>query len=359
MISNIFSYFIDEAVKLLASHGITYLPEDDESNITLSSDQTLKLTKAGELALNKISVQNIVTSALPTISSNAKVISTGGKQINQPVKIITLNSSKASSNAGKIQSKPIVINAPYVIPQVNRSSALKIQSEAGEKKGPKIIRLTPQQFADLKSGILNDIRIFKRVWSIIDYYFKKNHHSSIFSILGQGKLQGLQSGSASVVTTKQSQPIFLKSDGGIIQQKLNTSQSNSIQTIQQHGLPTTIGGKTVKIVRLNPNAVSGQSQTLSATIVPSPLKKGVVSIAPKIVKTEPSEPINAIPVTTSMEEVEEDSSTTSDTNGTEDPKDALRKKLKEIEDMNAELARKQEEAKRQAEELRRQLEKCT
>jgi len=120
----------------------------------------LKLTKAGELALNKISVQNIVTTAFPTISSNAKVISTGGKQINQPVKIITLNTSKVSSNVGKIQSKPIVINAPYVIPQVNRSSALKIQSEAGEKKGPKIIRLTPQQFADLKSGILNDITYF-------------------------------------------------------------------------------------------------------------------------------------------------------------------------------------------------------
>ena len=112
----------------------------------------MKLTKAGELALNKISVQNIVTSALPTISSNAKVISTGGKQINQPVKIITLNSPKPSSNVGKIQSKPIVINAPYVIPQINRSSANKIQPENGEKKGPKIIRLTPQQFADLKSG---------------------------------------------------------------------------------------------------------------------------------------------------------------------------------------------------------------
>ena len=80
--------------------------------------------------------------------------------------------------------------------------------------------------------------------------------------------------------------IFLKSDGGLIQQKLTTSQSNSIQTIQQQSLPTSIGGKTVKIVRLNPSAMSGQSQTLSATIVPSPLKKGVVSIAPKIVKTE-------------------------------------------------------------------------
>ena len=135
----------------MASHGITYLPEDDASNI-LSSDQTLKLTKAGELALNKISVQNIVTSALSTGNSSAKVISTGGKQINQPVKIITLNSSRPSSNVGKIQSKPIVINAPYVIPQINRSATSKVQSDAGEKKGPKIIRLTPQQFADLKSG---------------------------------------------------------------------------------------------------------------------------------------------------------------------------------------------------------------
>merc|ERR1719412_1385655 len=199
----------DEAVKLLASHGITYLPEDDASNIALSSDQTLKLTKAGELALNKISVQNIVTSALSSGVSNAKVISTGGKQINQPVKIITLNSSRPSSNVGKIQSKPIVINAPYVIPQINRSATSKVQSDAAEKKGPKIIRLTPQQFADLKSG--------------------------------QGKLQGLHSGSASVVTTKQSQPIFLKSDGGILQQKVITSQANSIQTISQQSLPSSIG----------------------------------------------------------------------------------------------------------------------
>jgi len=256
------------------------------------------------------------------------VISTGGKQINQPVKIITLNSPKSSSNVGKIQSKPIVINAPYVIPQINRSTANKIQQENGEKKGPKIIRLTPQQFADLKSG--------------------------------QGKLQGLHSGAASVITNKKSQPIFLKSDGGLIQQKLTTSQSNSIQTIQQQSLPTSIGGKTVKIVRLNPSAMSGQSQTLSATIVPSPLKKGVVSIAPKIVKTEASESTSVIPLTTSMEEVEVESSAAStDANGVDDSKEALRKKLKEMEEMNAELSRRQEEAKKQAEELRRQLEKLT
>ena len=142
----------------------------------------------------------------------------------------------------------------------------------------------------------------------------------------------------------------------MIQQKLTTSQSNSIQTIQQQSLPTTIGGKTVKIVRLNPSAMSGQSQTLSATIVPSPLKKGVVSIAPKIVKSEASESTSVIPLTTSMEEVEEESSAPStDTNGVDDSKEALMKKLKEMEEMNAELARKQEEARKQAEELRRQL----
>merc|ERR1719266_22301 len=178
----------DEAVKLLASHGITYLPEEDAASIGLASDQTLKLTKAGELALNKIPLQSINSSS--KIVPTAKIIttSTGAMQhINQPVKIITLNSSSAKpSNVTKIQSKPIVINAPYVIPQTNRTAS-KIQSEMGEKKGPKIIRLTPEQFAAIKSG--------------------------------GAKLQGLHSTGASVVTTKQSQPIFFKSDGGMIQQK--------------------------------------------------------------------------------------------------------------------------------------------
>ena len=143
----------EEAVKLLAAHGITYLPEDD-GNIGISSSQTLKLTEAGKLALNKISVQTLTSSAAASnVSSAAKVItSSGGRQINQPVKIITLSSSK-SSNLQKIQSKPVVINAPYVIPQTNRTAtATRIQSGLGEKKGTKIIRLTPEQFAAIKSG---------------------------------------------------------------------------------------------------------------------------------------------------------------------------------------------------------------
>ena len=131
------------------------MPEEDAASIGLASDQTLKLTKAGELALNKIPLQSINSSS--KMISTAKIIttsSTGAMQhINQPVKIITLNSSSAkTANVTKIQSKPIVINAPYVIPQTNRSSVTKIQSESGQKKGPKIIRLTPDQFAAIKQG---------------------------------------------------------------------------------------------------------------------------------------------------------------------------------------------------------------
>ena len=75
--------------------------------------------------------------------------------MNRPVKIVTLNSSKASSGLQKIQAKPIVINAPYVIPQTNRTATTTttIQSASNDKKGTKIIRLTPEQFAAIKSGV--------------------------------------------------------------------------------------------------------------------------------------------------------------------------------------------------------------
>ena len=149
LLNILYTCITEDAMKLLASHGITYLPEDDAASIGLASDQTLKLTKAGELALNKISVQSIPSSKVATTT---KVITTmEGKPINQPVKIITLNSSTKPANVTKIQSKPIVINAPYVIPQTNRTAAT-VQSESGERKGPKIIRLTPEQFAAIKSG---------------------------------------------------------------------------------------------------------------------------------------------------------------------------------------------------------------
>ena len=123
------------------------MPEDDSDNAGMTSGQTLTLTEAGKLALNKLPLQKVTTSP-------SKIITAAPRQINRPVKIVTLNSSKASSGIQKIQAKPIVINAPYVIPQTNRTATTTtIQSASSDKKGTKIIRLTPEQFAAIKSGV--------------------------------------------------------------------------------------------------------------------------------------------------------------------------------------------------------------
>ena len=109
-------------------------------------------------------------------------------------------------------------------------------------------------------------------------------------------------------------------------------------------------------MRLNPNLAAGKTQTLSATMIPSPLKKGIVSIAPKIIKTDAPEVTNIISASTKLEEGENDSSiSTAETTDSADPKAALKRKLKEIEDMNEELRRRKEEA----DELKRQLAECT
>ena len=169
-----------------------------------------------------------------------------------------------------------------------------------------------------------------------------------FIVIGGAKLQGFSSATGSVITTKQSQPIFLKSEGGVLQQKFNTSQISTYPKIRQQPLSP---GKTVKIVRLNPNLAAGKTQTLSATMIPSPLKKGIVSIAPKIIKTDTSEVTNIMSASTKVEEVDSSAETTESV----DPKAALKRKLKEIEAMNEELLRRKEEA----DELKRQLEECT
>ena len=118
-------------------------------------------------------------------------------------------------------------------------------------------------------------------------YIISIYYCILFHFTFQGaKLQGLHSTTGSVANSKQSQPIFFKSEGGVVQQKLPTTQTNSFQK--------------VKIVRYNPNVASGQQQTLSATIVPSPLKKGIVSIAAKIIKTETTETTSIIPASTSL-----------------------------------------------------------
>ena len=156
---------------------------------------------------------------------------------------------------------------------------------------------------------------------------------------------------------KQSQPIFTLSEGGVIQKKLTTTQTNSWQTLQQQQQQQPVR-KTVKIVRLNPGVTVSRPQSIPATIIPSPLKKSVVSIAPKIVRAQDLKTETIIPATTSLEEVTvDDNEASSGSSGSEnatkgDPKEALKRKLREIEAMNEELRRRKEEA----DELKRQLE---
>ena len=111
----------------------------------------------------------------------------------------------------------------------------------------------------------------------------------VLHVLGAtAKLGGLSTTAAgsTIVRGKQSPPIFTLSEGGVIQKKLTTTQTNSWQTLTQQQQQQQPVRKTVKIVRLNPGVTVSRPQSIPATIIPSPLKKSVVSIAPKIVRAQ-------------------------------------------------------------------------
>jgi len=125
----------DEAIKLLASHGITMLPEDPPI-----SPQSLSLTEAGKLALSLTSKPtSLPTTTLPRLSPNPRSISLSvPKSFSHPsppqpkvTKIVTLNSSskKAASVSPKPQATPITFPKP-----------------------PRVIKLTAEQFAAIKKG---------------------------------------------------------------------------------------------------------------------------------------------------------------------------------------------------------------
>ena len=140
---------------MLAAHGITFLPEDDGGTGAtgmVASGQTLTLTEAGKLALNKFPLQNLSTSPTKMVGGVRTVqLKSANNPVTKPVKIVTINTSTASGPAvvQKIQSKPVVINAPYIMPQTQK--VIRIQpAEGGQKK--RIIKLTAEQFAAIKSG---------------------------------------------------------------------------------------------------------------------------------------------------------------------------------------------------------------
>jgi len=102
-----------EAIKLLEAHGITMLPEDDQLDPlqAVTASQTLTLTEAGKLAL---SLSSPVVK--PTVT-----------------KVVTLNSTAVRS-------------------PLSRMALPVVSSPVPQKKQPRVIKLTPEQFAALKSG---------------------------------------------------------------------------------------------------------------------------------------------------------------------------------------------------------------
>ena len=107
-------------MKLLEAHGITLLPEDSgggalESTMVRSGQQ-LSLTEAGKLALTNLSSSK---KGQPT-----------------PAKIIRLSSSGTAASGSQIATTTLT------------------------SKQPKIIKISPQQFAALKAGAHTKPQIF-------------------------------------------------------------------------------------------------------------------------------------------------------------------------------------------------------
>jgi hypothetical protein len=115
----------------LAAHGITLLPEDssslDPTGLVSDPSRTFALTEAGKLALG-ISHKKLSTVTTSTASNSA---------INRKptiTRIVRLNTSGMSGTGLKTQTLKL---AP---------------SGQATSNAPKIIKVTPEQFAALKAG---------------------------------------------------------------------------------------------------------------------------------------------------------------------------------------------------------------
>jgi len=120
----------DEAIKLLASHGITMLPEDSP---------TLTLTEAGKLALsssNKVTTSNIIT------ASNIKTMSPISRTTSVPriTKLVTLKTSPIKNE--KITMIPPIKSSPMT---VSNSMPDAAENGSGQNKPIRVIKLTPAQ----------------------------------------------------------------------------------------------------------------------------------------------------------------------------------------------------------------------
>ena len=213
-------YLSEEAMKLLAAHGITLLPEDTGGSqlmdAAINSGQTLTLTEAGKLALSSSNPSSpVVTTTVPSFSQIKLAAPSAPKTSN-----VSPNIVKVSTHAPLQTTKSIVIN----------TSQQDYQPQL--KKTPRVIRVTPEQFAAIKAG--------------------------------KGpKFSGLQASKPSnVITVNKSKPTSrlvapsisnLKSVSGV------RVENKSLQSAQ---------GKTIKIVRVSPNSKASPNPTIQ--LMPKP-----------------------------------------------------------------------------------------
>ncbi|XP_023334426.1 ankyrin-2 [Eurytemora carolleeae] len=186
----------DDAIRLLEAHGIRMLPEEE---INLS--QSLTLTEAGKLVLSSLSSPR---TGLETFSSTRPVslssprtvtlssprpnleikdnkitlssISAGRgssssplntlRSINLPnTKITTITSTRPAFTTRNTISKVVTLTSNPV--KFLAKPTPVVSSPISNNKQPRVIKLTPQQFADLKSGksgkiVLAGTNSFKR-----------------------------------------------------------------------------------------------------------------------------------------------------------------------------------------------------
>merc|ERR1712130_1002140 len=128
----------DDALKLLASHGITMLGEQ-ETPVTPNS---LSLTEAGKLALFSTSTSN--NQSVGQSFSLASKSPLGGEGRTQILNTVPLAATRSSvQTISKPITKVVTLNSKPVAPPSTLGS---------NNKASRVIKLTPAQFAAIKKG---------------------------------------------------------------------------------------------------------------------------------------------------------------------------------------------------------------
>merc|ERR1712130_254872 len=126
----------DDALKLLASHGITMLGEQ-ETPVTPNS---LSLTEAGKLALFSTSNNQSVGQSFSLASKSPL----GGEGRTQILNTVPLAATRSSvQTISKPITKVVTLNSKPVTPPSTLGS---------NNKASRVIKLTPAQFAAIKKG---------------------------------------------------------------------------------------------------------------------------------------------------------------------------------------------------------------